>query len=66
LRKFVLDKATPEDVASKMKTIRKGQGDRHGNDDPETPLAVGQEEADAAFHIALSLTRIFSNGLTPA
>ena len=34
---------------------------------PETPLAVGQDEADAAFHIALSLTRIFSNGLmTPA
>jgi hypothetical protein len=36
-----------------------GQLDRHGTDDPAAPLNVDQAEADAAFHIALALVRLF-------
>lgn len=58
----VLDKASASQVADMTDVIWKGQMDRHGTDDPSVPLAVSQGEADAAFHIALSLVRLFVSG----
>jgi hypothetical protein len=60
---FVLDKSGPEDVMGMMQTLWKGQEDRHGTDAPDAPLAVDQAEADAAFHLALALSRFFSKSL---
>lgn len=58
----VLDGASVEQVARMGEMIWKGQLDRHGTDDPEAPLNVSQDEADAAVHIAISLTRLFASG----
>jgi len=57
-----LDKALPEQVADMADLIWKGQQDRHGTDNPEAPLNVSQEEADAAVHIAVPLVRLFASG----
>ena len=46
-----------------MQMLWKGQEDRHGTDAPDAPLAVDHDEADAAFHLALTLTRLFAEGL---
>ena len=62
----VLDKASPGQIADMADLIWKGPVDRHGSDDPNAPLAVTQEEADAAFHIALGLVRIFVSGAITA
>jgi hypothetical protein len=62
----VLAKSSPEQVADMADLIWQGQLDRHGSDDPDAPLSVSQEEADAAFHIALALVRLFvSCGIKP-
>ncbi|MGN6201767.1 MAG: hypothetical protein ACTHNY_05125 [Solirubrobacterales bacterium] len=58
----ILDQGTVEQVANMASLVWKGQLDRHGTDDPAAPLNVSQEEADAAVHIAISLTRLFSSG----
>lgn len=57
-----LDGASAEDVADIADLIWKGQVDRHGSDDESVPLAVTLEEADAAFYIAMTLTRWFAQG----
>jgi hypothetical protein len=61
--RFVLDHSDTERVTSMCEAVWKGQIDRHGTDDPNAPLHVGHAEADAAFHLALSLVRIFAGGL---
>jgi hypothetical protein len=58
----VLDKSSPAQIADMTDLIWKGQLDRHGTDDPDAPLNVTQEEADAAVHIAISLSRLFASG----
>lgn len=58
----VLDKSSPGQIADMADLIWRGQLDRHGTDDPDTPLNVTQEEADAAVHIAISLSRLFAGG----
>jgi hypothetical protein len=58
----LLDDGTPQQIADMCDLIWKGQQDRHGTDDPSTPLNVSQEEADVAVHVAVSLTRIFAGG----
>lgn len=40
--------------------LYEGQRNRHG--DPEGPASVGQEEADAAFHLAVTLVHLFRTG----
>lgn len=57
-----LDRSSPEQVAEMCDLIWKGQLDRHGTDEPDAPLNVSREEADAAVHIAIALARIFSSG----
>lgn len=58
----VLEGASALDVANMADLIWKGQADRHGSDDPTVPLAVTLQEADAALHIAIALTRLFAGG----
>jgi len=38
-----------------------GQHDRHG--DPEAPISVSQQEAEAAFHLAVTLVHWFRSGV---
>jgi hypothetical protein len=56
---FVLEHADVNTVITMADAVWKGQLDRHGTDDHDIPLNVSHEEADAAFHIALAITRIF-------
>ena len=58
----VLDKSSPGQIADMADLIWKGQLDRHGTDNPDAPLNVTQEEADAAVYIAISLARLFASG----
>jgi hypothetical protein len=58
-----LDKATASDVADMADLLWTSQLDRHGTDDEQTPLTVSPDEADAAVHIAIGLTRMFSGKL---
>lgn len=51
-----------DDVTAMMKSVWTGQLDRHGTDDESVPLNVNQEQADAAVHICLTLTRLFGGG----
>jgi hypothetical protein len=60
---FVLADAGPSEVADMCAMIWTNQSDRHGTDDDSAPMSVSQEEADAAFHIALALVRLFSGRL---
>jgi len=60
---FVLEGASPTQVADMADLVWTGQLDRHGTDDASVPLAVSQEQADAAFYICLTLCRIFSGNL---
>jgi hypothetical protein len=50
-------------VITMCDSIWTGQLDRHGTDDAAVPLSVSHEQADAAFHVALALVRLFSAGL---
>lgn len=56
---FVLDHSDVQTIITMADAVWKGQQDRHGTNDPDVPLNVSQDEADAAFHIALAVTRIF-------
>jgi hypothetical protein len=49
-------------VVSMMQLLWKSQYDRHGTPDPSAPLSVGREEAEAAVHLALTLTHWFESG----
>jgi len=60
---FVLEGASPAQLADMAGLVWTGQLDRHGTDDESVPLLVSQEQADAAFHICLTLCRMFSGGL---
>ena len=42
-----------------MRLLWKGEFDRHGTDDANVPLNVGQEQAEAAAHLALFLVEWF-------
>jgi hypothetical protein len=46
-------------IRQMMETVWTGQLDRHGTDDASVPLNVSHEEADAAFYLCLTLTRLF-------
>ncbi len=56
---FVLERSDVNTVITMADAVWKGQLDRHGTDNDDIPLNVSHEEADAAFHIALAITRIF-------
>ncbi len=51
-----------EGIQADMEAVWTSQLDRHGTDDESVPLSVSPEQADAAFAICLSLTRLFVNG----
>lgn len=54
-------------VVAEMDSLWRGQFDRHGTDDETVPISVSLDEADAAFHQALALTRLFAGaGVTRA
>ena len=57
-----LEKASPEQVTEMLAMLWQSQFDRHGTDDESVPLNVSQEQADAAVHIAIALTRMFAGG----
>lgn len=46
-------------VSALARDLWKGQSDRHGNDDDDVPISVSMVEADAAFYMALTLSRLF-------
>lgn len=47
-------------VVAMLELLYAGQHDRHG--DPAAPASVSQEEAEAAFHLALTLVHWFRSG----
>jgi hypothetical protein len=49
-------------VVSLIAAMWKGQFDRHGTADSDVPIAVSQEEAEAAVHAAALLVRWFTSG----
>ena len=61
-----LDGSSALQVAEMADLIWRGQKDRHGTDDPEAPLAVSREEADAALFLAIALARLLTNGTVKA
>lgn len=46
-------------VTALARDLWKGQFDRHGSDDEDVPISVSMAEADAAFYLALTLSRLF-------
>lgn len=48
-----------QDFAGTMDLLWKGQHDRHGTGDPDAPLDVSQEEAEAAVHLSVTLVQWF-------
>lgn len=58
----MLDQASSSQIAEMAELLWRGQLDRHGTDDLDAPLNVSQNEADAAFYIALALVRLFTSG----
>lgn len=57
-----LSEGTTEQVTDMAAMIWQSQLDRHGTHDGTVPLNVSQEQADAAVHIAIALTRMFAGG----
>lgn len=57
-----LQRAEMTQVLGMCQLLWRGQGDRHGTDEPDAPLNVSQEEADSAFYPALALVRLFTSG----
>lgn len=51
-----------ESVISLMKALWQSQFDRHGTSDPEIPITVSLQEAQAAVHTAALLVQWFSSG----
>jgi hypothetical protein len=60
--KWTTTLGTVEDVKRQMESVWKGQLDRHGTDDGAVPVSVSAEESDAAFHVCLTLVRLFVGG----
>lgn len=55
------EESDPRDtVVAMLGLLYSGQHDRHGN--PEAPGSVSQEEAEAAFHLAVTLVHWFRSG----
>jgi len=52
-----------EAVRGMLELLWKGQSDRHGTPDPNAPLSVSQEQAEAAIHLAIALVRWFGGGV---
>jgi hypothetical protein len=50
-----------EAVLQMMRLVWTGQTDRHGTADPEKPLHVSPEEAEAAVHLAVTLVQWFTS-----
>lgn len=53
-------------VRELMEVMWKGQHDRHGRHDPEGPIEVSVEEAEAAVHAAATLVHWFRSGAVAA
>jgi hypothetical protein len=51
-----------EGVVGMAKLLWKAQRDRHGTDDPEGPVEISQEEAEAALWLAIALVQWFRTG----
>jgi hypothetical protein len=49
-----------ETVADMLDLIWKGQSDRHGDPDPDAPISVTQEQAEAAVHLAVTVVQWFN------
>jgi hypothetical protein len=52
-----------EIVADTLDLIWKGQSDRHGDPDPNAPISVELEEAEAAVHLAVTVVHWFTTGV---
>jgi hypothetical protein len=52
-----------ESVIGMIELLWKSQYDRHGTPDESTPASVREEEAEAALHLALTLTHWFESGV---
>ena len=61
-----LHSTTPEGqlpvIQGMLELLWNGQSDRHGTPDPNAPLSVTQEQAEAALHLALTLVQFFTAG----
>jgi len=64
--KWTFELGSVELIADMCDSIWTSQLDRHGTDDATVPLSVTQEQADAAVHMALVLTRYFTGGAVRA
>lgn len=60
-RKFTFILGEPEAILTPMEAMWKTHR-RHGTDDESVPTGMSREEADAAFHLALTTVRWFSSG----
>jgi hypothetical protein len=65
-----LHSPTPDEqvpsVRGMLELLWKGQSDRHGTPDSNTPLDVTQADAEAALHLALTLVQWFTAGVVKA
>jgi hypothetical protein len=50
-------------VADMLDLVWKGQSDRHGSPDPNAPISVTQEQAEAAVHLAVTVVQWFNTGV---
>lgn len=50
-------------LADMLDLVWKGQSDRHGDPDPDAPLSVTQEQAEAAVHLAVTVVQWFTRGV---
>ena len=55
-----------ETVADMLDLVWKGQSDRHGDPDPNAPISVSQEQAEAAVHLAVTVVQWFTRGVVTA
>jgi hypothetical protein len=52
-----------EIMADMLDLVLKGQSDRHGDPDPDAPISVAQEQAEAAVHLAVTVVQWFNTGV---
>jgi hypothetical protein len=50
-------------LADMLDLVWKGQTGRHGDPDPNAPISVSQEQAEAAVHLAVTVVQWFSTGV---
>jgi hypothetical protein len=53
-------------LADMMDLIWKGQTGRHGDPDPNAPISVSLEQAQAAVHLAVTVVQWFTTGVVTA